>query len=179
MSVQRIATRYAKSILDHAIEQKLVDQVLHDMQYMDAALRSRDLYLMMKSPIISAEKKLSLFKRLFSGKISETTESFFEIMIRKNRENHLPEIVETFLDQYKSFRQISTVQVKTAGPLDEGALNIIRQKLSASAYVKKNLEMEVQIDPSLIGGFILEFEGRQYDASIASKLRELRKQFSH
>lgn len=179
MSVQRIAGRYAKSLLDLAIERNEVDAVLNDMKYVKAALKSRDLYLMIKSPIVSSDKKLSIFRRIFSDKIQKTTSTFFEIMTRKGRENHLPEIVDSFIEQYKDFKQISTVHIKTAVPLTDAALDTIREKLSHAADVKKNLELMVTVDPSLLGGFTLEFEGKQYDSSIATKLKELRKQFSH
>ncbi len=179
MSVERIAARYAKSILDLAIERKEVDKVLQDMQSVYSALRSRDLLLMIKSPIISSGKKLSIFKRLFSGRLSETTNHFFELMIRKGRENHLPEIVDDFIKQYKEYKEISTVRIKTAVPINDGVISTIRQKLADETDIRKNLELEVVVDPSLIGGFTLEFEGKQFDSSIASKLRELRKQFSH
>ncbi|MBK8502053.1 MAG: ATP synthase F1 subunit delta [Saprospiraceae bacterium] len=179
MSVQRIATRYAKSVLDLAIERSEIEQILADMQYVRSALRSRDLWLMIKSPIISTGKKLSIFKKIFSGKLSATTSSFFEIMIRKGREIYLPEIVDAFIEQYKAYKQISTVVIKTAVPLGENALESIRQKLTGSLDTKKNLELNLIVDPALIGGFTLEFEGKQYDSSMASKLKELRKQFSH
>jgi F-type H+-transporting ATPase subunit delta len=179
MSVQRIATRYAKSVLDLAIERSEIEQILKDMQYVRGALRSRDFLLMIKSPIISTGKKLSIFKRLFTGKLSKTTTSFFDIMIRKSREIYLPEIVDSFIEQYKDYKKISTVVIKTAVPLDEKALEVIRQKLAGSLDTKKNLELNLIVDPTLIGGFTLEFEGKQYDSSMATKLKELRKQFSH
>ena len=179
MSVQRIASWYAKSLLDLAIDRNEVDLVLQDMNYVKAALKSRDLFLMIKSPIVSSDKKLSIFRKIFDGKIQKMTSSFFEIMTRKSRENHLPEIVDSFIEQYKAYRQISTVIIKTAVPLSESALNAIKEKLAASPDTMKNLELDVVVDPALLGGFTLEFEGKQYDSSIASKLKELRKQFSH
>jgi F-type H+-transporting ATPase subunit delta len=179
MSIERIATRYAKSVLDLAIERNEIELILEDMHYVRSALRSRDLLLMIKSPIISTGKKLSIFRKLFTGKLSQTTSAFFEIMIRKGREIYLPEIVDSFIEQYKAYKQISTVVIKTAMPLGEDALEIIRQKLAGSIDTKKNLELSLIVDPALIGGFTLEFEGMQYDSSIATKLKELRKQFSH
>ncbi|MCB0665268.1 MAG: ATP synthase F1 subunit delta [Saprospiraceae bacterium] len=179
MSVQRIAGRYAKSLLDLAIERNEVDAVLEDMNYIKAALKSRDLYLLIKSPIVSMDKKLSIFRKIFSGKIQKTTTAFFEIMTRKGREDHLPEIVDSFIEQYKDYKQISTVYIKTAVALSDDALATIREKLAASPDVNKNLELEVSVDPSLLGGFTLQFEGKQYDSSIATKLKDLRKQFSN
>ncbi len=178
MSAQRIATRYAKSLLDLAVERNELEQVNNDMHWVEKALTSRDLFLLIKSPIISRGKKKSIFRKIFGNTLSRTTNSFFDIMIRKGRENILPEIVTSFIKQYKLFKDISTVTLRSAAQLDESAVQAIRQKLETAADTHQNLELEVKVDPSLIGGFTLEFEGKQYDASLASKLRELRKQFS-
>jgi len=177
MSAHRIASRYAKSILDLAIERSDLDRVLDDMKYVLGALKSRDFYLLVKSPIVSPSKKQAIFHKLFSSKLAKTTTSFFDIMIRKGRENLLPEIAESFVDQYKEKKGILTVLLKTAAPLDESTLDSIRQKIVQSDFAEQQLELEVQVDPNLIGGFALEFGGREYNSSIAHSLQELRKQF--
>jgi F-type H+-transporting ATPase subunit delta len=178
MSASRIASRYSKSLLDLAIERNELSQVLTDINYVGQAVKVRDLYLMIKSPIINPAKKKAIFHRLFGGKLSKTTESFFDIMIRKGRESILPEILHSFIEQYKDYKHISTITIKTAAPMPDSVIADLREKLVASHAAKENLEIEVKVDPNLIGGFTLEFEGKQYDASMATKLNELRKQFS-
>ena len=178
MSASRIASRYSKSLLDLAIERNELSQVLADINYVREAVKVRDFYLMIKSPIINPAKKKTIFQRLFTGKLTKTTESFFKIMIRKGRESILPEILDAFIEQYKEYKHISTILIKTAAPMPDSVIADLREKLLASHTAKDNLEIEVKVDPTLIGGFTLEFEGRQYDASMATKLNELRKQFS-
>jgi F-type H+-transporting ATPase subunit delta len=178
MSASRIASRYSKSLLDLAIERNELSQVLTDINYVRESVKVRDLYLMIKSPIVNPAKKQTIFQRLFAGKISKMTESFFKIMIRKGRESILPEILDSFIEQYKEYKNISTIVIKTAAPMPDAVIANLRKKLEASHAAKENLEIEVKVDSSLIGGFILEFEGKQYDASMATKLHELRKQFS-
>lgn len=178
MSVQRIASRYAKSLLDLSIERNEMETVAADIDYVTACLTSRDLYLMIKSPIINTGKKKTIFKRIFADKLSKTTNSFLDIMLRKGRENLLPEIMETFKEQYKSYKQISTVILKTAVELKEDTIALIKKKLENSSEAKKNIDLQVVVDPTLVGGFTLEFEGKQYDSSLAYKLRQLKKQFS-
>ncbi|NND34201.1 MAG: ATP synthase F1 subunit delta [Saprospiraceae bacterium] len=179
MSAHRIASRYAKSLLDLAIDRNQLDAVLADMMHVQEALKVRDLLLMIKSPIINPGKKKGIFHRVFANKLSKSTQAFFDIMIRKGRESLLPEIVDSFVEQYKEFKNISTIIIKTAVPLDDGTINSIRQKLIAAKIAKENLEVQVEVDPELVGGFTLAFEGKQYDASLATKLKELRKQFAN
>ncbi len=178
MSAHRIATRYAKSLLDLSIERDELEEILADIQYVSKCLSSRDFYLMTKSPIISRGKKKVIFNRLFEGKLSKTMSSFLNIMVRKGRENILPEMVDAFKEQYRAHKYISTVVLKTAVELDDATIEDIKRTLIESGQTEKNVELEVIVDPNLIGGFVLEFGGKQYNSSLAYKLDALRKQFS-
>lgn len=178
MSVQRVADRYAKSLLDLAQEQNKLERVLDDMQSFREVLKNRDFSLLVKSPVVSASKKLSIFKELFSGKYDEMTLAFLRILVTKGREPYLPEIAAEFVAQYKRLKHITTVRVTTAEPLSEGSREAIRKKLAASGAAEDSVELVTIVNPDLIGGFVLEFDGKIYDASIAQKLDELRKEFS-
>ena len=178
MSALRIASRYAKSLLDLGIERGELDQIVKDVQTVQACLQSRDLYLLIKSPIISTSKKKSIFARLFSNRLGVTVNKFFDIMLRKGRENVLPEILNSFEAQYKNYKKISTIILKTAVPLPDETVNQIKERLIASSSTKENVDLQVEVDPTLIGGFKLQFEGKEYDSSLAYKLDTMKKQFS-
>ncbi len=178
MSSQRIATRYAKSLLDLGIERGDLDQMVEDVKTVQSALSSRDLFLLIKSPIVNTSKKKDIFKRLFAEELGVTINKFFEIMLRKGRENHLPEILDAFQTQYKTYKKISTVVLTSATPLADKIVQQIREKLLESSSTQENLDLQLQVDPELIGGFKLQYEGKEYDASLAYKLDMMRKQFS-
>lgn len=76
MSVTRVASRYAKSLLELAIDQHKLEQVKEDVDGFITALKSRDFYLMLKSPIIHTSKKQSILDVLFKGKFDNLTLSF-------------------------------------------------------------------------------------------------------
>ncbi len=178
MSSIRIAKRYAKSLLDLAVEENALESTWKDIQFFQQALKSRDLLLLIKSPIIKGSKKQRIFDKLFEGKVTVMTKSFFELIIRKGRESLLPEIVEMFNSQYRDFKSISTVTLRTAISLEEDTIEAIRKKLKSSTETKENIELNVVVDPTLIGGFAIEFQDKQYNSSIAYKLGQMRKQFS-
>lgn len=178
MSISRIADRYAKSLLEFALEQNKLDEVVQDVEVLTKSLESRDLYLLIKSPIIAASKKRSIFERLFGDKLSQTAQTFCDIIIRKGRENILPEMLAAFKVLHKAHQRISTVTLTTSDPLDEGVKEQIITKLKASSQTLANVELVTAVDPDLIGGFTLEFDDRLYDSSVAAKLNELRKQFA-
>ena len=178
MSAQRIAVRYAKSIIDLGIERNELDQLVQDVRTVQQCLQSRDLYLMIKSPVINTGRKRLIFKKLFDDLLGITFNRFFDIMLRKGREDVLPEILSSFEEQYKAYKRISTVVLKTAIPLDDLRVNQIKDRLLASEKTKLNIDLQVVVDQDLIGGFKLQFEGKEYDASLAYKLGQMRKQFS-
>lgn len=178
MSVTRIATRYAKSLIDLAMEQKKLPQVSADINSLSQAIKNRDLYLLFKSPIISAEKKNAVLNALFQGKIDSLTMAYLNLLVNKGREAYLPEIAAEFAAQYKEMQKITTVKVVTAAPLSDAVLDSLKTHLLKSGVTHPNLDIETKVDPTLIGGFVLEFDNKHYDASVANKLAELKNTFT-
>lgn len=177
MSVTRIATRYAKSLLELAIDQNKLEPVYNDINSLKAATQNRDLYLLLKSPIVHADKKMAVLKALFAGKMDTLTMAYLNLLVTKGREMYLPEIAAEFGNQYKMLKKITTVRVTSAAPLGDAVLAELRKKLLASGATTENLDLEVKVDPKLIGGFVLEFDNQRYDASAANKLAELKSDF--
>lgn len=180
MSVHRIAARYAKSLIELAQEQNKLEVITEDIMSFNRALgTNRDLYLLLKSPIVNRDKKKQIFKALFEGKYDELTLAFLNILATKGREEYMPEIADEFILQYKRIKHISTVKLTTASQLDEPTLESIRKKLEEGKATDEHVEIINTVDPDLIGGFIVEFEDKIYDASVVSKLEELKRTFKN
>lgn len=177
MSVARIVSRYAKSLLDLAIEKQRVERVVEDFESFNEVLKNRDFYLLLKSPIVKSDKKQKIFQLLFEGKYDELTMAFLSILLRKNRENYLPEIAKEFRIQYRVYKHISTIRITTAEPISEDMVEAIRKKLLADGVVDGELEMETYTDPSLVAGFVIEFADKLYDASASRKLEAFKSSF--
>jgi len=176
MSISRISSRYAKSLMDLAIERNELDTVKTDLESFAKLLDNRDLYNMLKSPIINGSKKLQVFKSLFENNTNKTLFAFFEIIIKKGREAFLPEISAEFLNQYKVYNRISTVYITTATTLSESALYDIKSKLLSSDITMDKLDIVTRVNPNILGGFIIEIGDKLYDASVQHKLDKLRKE---
>ena len=114
---------------------------------------------------------------IFGGKLSDLTMAFIKICIDKSREGLLPDISSEFLAEHKKMLGITTVKVTTATPLSTEAIEAIRKQLVASSDTLTNVDIEVKLDPSLIGGYVVEFGDKLYDASVAHKLEVLKKGF--
>ena len=178
MSVQRIAARYAKSLIDLAQEQHKLERIREDIEAFQEITKNRDFKMLLKSPIIHPAKKQEVVNAVLKGRFDEMTQAFMRILISKGREMYLPEVAAEFLHQYKHIKGITEVKVTTAVPLSEELLVQVRRRLTQEGLTEQQVELQPRIDPDIIGGFILEFNGNLYDASVATKLDELKKSFT-
>lgn len=176
MSVNRIASRYAKSLLELAVEKGQLDAVRADMDTFRSALANRDFTLLLKSPIVHADKKLAILDAIFKDKMNPLTLAFLRISVQKGREPFLTDMAGAFIEQYRELKGILSVRVLSATPLDASVLDRIREQLRQSGTASGEVQLENVVDPALIGGFILELGDRRYDASVARKLDLLRKE---
>jgi F-type H+-transporting ATPase subunit delta len=177
MSINRISSRYAKSLIDLAVERNEMDEVVNDMSLFNEVTKSKDFNLMLKSPIINTSKKQAIFSAIFGDKISKTTAAFFDIILRKGRESVLVDISSEFMSQYRQLNKISTVTLTTATPLTDEALVAIKAKLLASNVTMDKLDLQTKVNPNILGGFVIEVGDKLYDASVQHKLDQLKKEF--
>lgn len=174
----RLAGRYAKSLIDLAIEKNELETAYNDMLLLQNIFRgNREFVTIMKSPVILPEKKEDIFKAVAKGgRISPLTSLFFQLLIRKSREASFPEIVNAFIDQYKQHKNIQTVKLTTAKPISEDLKQQIVRKVQSQSP-SKTIELKTAVNEDLIGGFVLEMGDALVDASIAYDLKAIKKQF--
>jgi len=173
----RVASRYAKSLIDLSIEKGSLEKVYEDMQYLLAVIKgNREFANLLKSPVISADKKESIISAVTTGKISELTTTFNNLLVRKGRESSLGEIAQAFIDQYKKHKQIYTVKLTTATPISDELKQEIVNKVKSGSDMT-NIDLTTAVDEDLIGGFVLQAEDKLIDASIAYDLNAVKKQF--
>jgi F-type H+-transporting ATPase subunit delta len=173
----RLAARYAKSLIDLSIEKDQLETVYKDMLYLQAVCKgNRDFVNVLKSPIIKADKKGQILEAVTNGKISELTRTFNRLMVNKGREAFLPEVVNAFIDDYNTIKNIHKVKLTTAQPVSEELKQSIISKIKSTTPMQ-NIELETVENDALIGGFVLEFNNNLVDASIARDLKDIKKQF--
>jgi F-type H+-transporting ATPase subunit delta len=177
MSEIRVASRYAKSLLELAEEKGVLEQVHEDMLlFTNTCDNARSLKLMLRNPIINHDVKLKALRRLFTDKVNQITLAFFEILTRKHRENLLEVIAKDFHRQYNVKMSIDNALVTTPFELtDELRASF---KKAVKEISGREVELKEIVNPELIGGFILQINDKQVDTSISSRLKELRVKFS-
>ena len=130
----RLATRYAKSLIDLAIEKDQLENVFADMQWLQAVCKSnRDFVNLMCSPIIKADTKKKIVEAITKGNIGEMTAGFMRLLITKGRESNLPEIVNAFISAYKHHKNIQVIKLTSASPLSEAMKKAILDQVRKSA----------------------------------------------
>jgi F-type H+-transporting ATPase subunit delta len=174
----RLAGRYAKSLIDLAVEKNQLEAVHKDMLYLHSMIQgSREFLNFLRSPVIKGDKKQKIVDALTKDKISGLTALFIRLLINKAREEHLPEIVTSFITQYNTMNGIHKIKLSTAETVSDSLKEAIVNKIKSETPLQK-IELDTAVNPELIGGFVLEFDNNLVDASIARDLRDIKKQFS-
>ena len=179
MSVTKLAYRYAKSLIGLAIEQNRLEEVMSDMRVLNNATdHVHEFYLMLKSPIVNGDTKMEVVKNVFGNSISDITTGFINILMRKNRESYLPEIIDACIAQYNEHMGITPVKITSAVELSQEAIDNIINKVKASAHLQ-TVDLHTAVDESLVGGYILQWEDKLIDNSIKRGLSILKDEFDN
>lgn len=172
----QVARRYAKSLLEFAIERNELEAVASDMKLIfNTCQENRDLRTMLKSPIIKSEQKLAVIQKLFSGEIGSISLNFLTVIAEKERENILPEIARAFKAVYNQYLGIISAEIISAIPLSDAERSKAKNVLQE---LGDKIELHEKIDKNIIGGFIIRVGDKQYDASVASRIKAIKREFS-
>lgn len=178
MSNPRLAQRYAKSLIDLATEMKQLEPVYNDMLFFQQITKSsREFVTLLNSPIIHADKKQKIISAIAGDKITSLTDAFIKLLCIKGREDNLSEIINSFISQYQKIKGIHLATLTTAIPVSDAVKSEFETKIKSSAKID-HLILETKVKDDLIGGFVLEMEGKLIDASILRDLNDIKKQFS-
>ncbi|GAB3877677.1 ATP synthase F1 subunit delta [Hymenobacter segetis] len=174
MADQRVAARYAKSLLDLGKEMGTLSAVKADMDLLSKTMaESRDLRLLLRNPIVKHDKKLAILNAIFKGKVSDMTLRFFTILTEKNRESAIEGIGPEFLAQYNVMQGVQSAQVTSATPLTPASRAEIQALVTKQTGLTE-VQLTEKVDPELIGGFVLRVGDNQIDDSVRTSLRKLR-----
>lgn len=177
MKQTKAAIRYAKSFLSLSKEQGTMEATREDMELVKTAIsESKDLRMLLSSPIIKADKKLKIVQSVFAGKIGEFTMKFLGVIISKGRDSIISEIAHEFVELCKIDNGISDAHVTAAHPLNDEQRAQVREM--AQKIKPGKIEITETIDESLIGGFIIRIGDQMIDTSLKKQLRNARQEFT-
>ena len=177
MSELTVAARYAKALIDLAGEQNLVPVIKDDMELFLKTLKANpELKAVLGNPIISESKKVKILDEIFVTKVNKVSISFFKLMVNKGRGEVLYTTAGEYINLYDIQNHIVHASVVSASALSEA--NKKKMIADVEAATGCTVKLQVKVDPSLIGGFVLTVGDRQVDTSIANDLKQLKKDFA-
>ncbi len=177
MKSTRAAKRYATAILELAQDQNAAELVNMDMVSIDETISaSAELQEVLASPVIKDNVKKSALKEIFKSAHTITLGAF-DILIDNNRIIQLQAVAKQYTTLFNEANHIQLAQLTTAVPLDAKLEAMILDKVKELTGNVATLESKV--DPSILGGFILRVGDLQYNASVAKKLSNLKREFNN
>ncbi|MCW2118009.1 ATP synthase F1 subunit delta [Flavobacterium sp. 7A] len=177
MASTRAANRYAKAILDLATSRGIANTVNQDMQTIATTVGGNlELSTFIQNPTINVQAKESALLEIFTSS-NGVTKGLFHLLF----ENKRFEILETIAQQYSVLYDesigVEVAQVTTAFPMDASLEAKVLAKIATLS--NKKITIKTNVDPSIIGGFILRIGDQQYNASVANRLQVLKRELSN
>jgi F-type H+-transporting ATPase subunit delta len=174
MNDSKISVRYAKALFESAKEENILDQVRKDMEDVRSIATLPDFLYLLLSPIIKESQKCAAIDAMFKEGFHPKSLALLNMVVKNGRELYIPAIARNYIDQYKKFTGVRTATFSSASSVDE------KVKKEIEVIIKKALntsvELKTTINKDLIGGFIIRVDDLQYDASVASNLKKIKKQ---
>lgn len=175
MDESKISVRYAKALLSLAKDKQVTESVKIDMDMIHHLFETQPKFNnMLDSPVISVKEKRQLFENVFAKNISSLTYSFLMLLITNKREAYLKDISRSFHETYRKEAGFKAAELTSAIEIDPVMVEHFK------ALIRKHFNTEVdltcKVDSKLIGGFVLHVEDQQIDASVAAKLKKLKKE---
>ncbi len=167
---------YGDALFSIAIEENKLDTIWEEIRTIREVVQDNpDFLAVICHPEMEQEKKLSVLDDIFKGKMSDDTMGFLNVLIRKGRFGEILSILDYFDEQAKAYKKIGVVKVSTPMALDDAQREQVETKLlEVTEY--ESLEVEYEIDESLLGGIVIRIGDRVLDNSIRSKMELMSRQ---
>ncbi len=175
MDIGIVSARYAKALLKFADINKQTEQVYQAMTTLrESYVKVPQLKATLSDPVLANDKKLRLLHVAAGQSQSSCMKQFFRLVISKHRVEMMPFMAQSYIDAYRVQKNLLMCQLTVPAQLSDSTIARIRAIVEGKT--KKEVEFAIIINPAIIGGFILEYDAYRLDASIAGRLRTLRKQ---
>lgn len=172
MDLGVISVRYARALLKSATEQKCEQKVYQEMQSLGAAyIQVPQLRAAIDNPMLDKENKFKLLKTAAGGDVSDLTDRFIRFVLEGDREKDIQFMAAAYITLYRKQKNITRGKLITAAPVSPDTEKKMKQMVESRT--QGTVEFQTEIDPEIIGGFILEYDTYRMDASVQSQLRNI------
>jgi F-type H+-transporting ATPase subunit delta len=171
---QAVVAPYAEALLSLAQEQNNLDEIGKDVRLISNTLAdSVDLSQLFASPLIGANVKKGVIESVFGSQVNSVTKSFLLLLVDRKRIAFLGEIINEFKSLLRVIDQVSLAEITTALQLSGAQEDSLRDRVK-SLTKARSVELDIIVNPDLIGGVIIKVGSQVVDASIRGQLRRLK-----
>jgi F-type H+-transporting ATPase subunit delta len=164
---------YAETLLELALDKNALDRMAGEVEILRAALRETPhLRAFLTSPRIEAAKKRAALRAALRDRLSEETLRFLEVVIDRDRQELLPEILQAFAARVSELRNEQLLEVASAIPLDEPLRERVRETFARATG--RRIVLRERVDPELMGGMVAQIDDTRIDGSVRARLEGLR-----
>ena len=175
MDEGKIAGRYAKALFGLAREKKIIESVRTDIELINRFFEIDPRFnKVLESPVIKTKDKLAFIKAVFEDSTNPVTFSFLKLLLINHREAYLKIITQIFLESYRREAGYKKAKLISAVIIDPATIE--QFKAFILKHFKSEVDLTFETDKKLIGGFVLQVEDQQIDASVATKLKKLKRE---
>jgi F-type H+-transporting ATPase subunit delta len=175
--MSRAAIRYAKAIIENAVSNGRADAVNQDMNLiLNTVSSNEELQHFLISPVVKPQQKYTAIAEIFAS-VQPDTKGLFLLLKENKRFEILADIAKQYNAQHDVLNGIEVAKVTTAFPITPDLEAKVLAKIKE--FSSSKITIENIIDPAIIGGFILRIGDQQYNASVANRLQELKREFSN
>jgi len=172
MDIGVISVRYARALLKSATDQKLEDAVYQEMQLLAKSyVEVPQLRHTIDNPMLSKEKKEALLLTAVGGQPTALTQAFISLVLKEDREPVMQFIANSYVTLYRKQKNVIRGRLITAARVSPATEQKMRQMVESKT--NGTVEFETEVNPDLIGGFILEYDTYRMDASVKAKLNTI------
>ncbi len=176
MLTSKVAKRYAQGLLDFTNESGQTATVFSEMKDVVKIMKeSVDLNKFFMTPYIDSKKKIEVANEIFKG-LSVSSQNLIRLVIKHGRENQLKNIAQEFINKVEDLSGVQRVTLTTATPLSKENLDQILRSTNL-VNADSNFDLKVNVKPEILGGYVLRVGDQQVDASVKTKLNQVKKDF--
>ncbi len=174
MNDSKISVRYAKALFESALEKGVLEEARQDMLQLQQISKMEEFQYFLRSPVMKESEKRKLMNDIFESKAQALTMALLDLVLKNSRELFIPGIARYFEELYKKHKGIKSVVLVSASAMDDSIHEKIGKILKDTLNAR--VELSTKENDALIGGFIIRIDNQQYDASVANKLKTIKKQ---
>ena len=172
MDIGVISVRYARALLKSATDAKIEEAVYTEMQTLAKSYAEVPLLRQtIDNPMLSKDKKEALLLTAVGQKPSDLTKAFVQLVLKEDRESVMQFIANSYVTLYRQQKNVIRGRLITAAQVSSATEQKMRRMVESKT--SGTVEFETEVNPDIIGGFILEYDTYRMDASVKSKLNSI------